>query len=614
MTELCEIDDLSVNLSTRGGTVQALDGVSLSIEPGQTLCLVGESGSGKTITALSLLRLIEYKGGTITGGTIRFEGEDLVRYGQRRMSALRGRRIGIIFQEPMAAFDPLFTIGAQIIEVIRRHTGAGPRAARRRALALLERVHISQPARRLDQYPHEFSGGMLQRAMIAMALACDPVLLVADEPTTALDVTTQAQILKLIRELQAETGLAILLITHDLALAAQIADRVVVLYAGRVVEDRPAAALFAHPVHPYTRGLLDSIVDGRVTAGTALPAMEGTIPDLAAMPTGCRFHPRCARATAACQFAAPPLEALAQGHVACWNPHPDPWAPPTVPAAPRPVATTTGAPLIVAEGLRKHYGGGLRDRLAGRRPVIAVDGVDLTLAAGETLGLVGESGSGKSTLGRLLLHLERPDAGRVMLDGRDLSHLSARDLRAARRDMQIVFQDPYGSLDPRWTIGALIAEPLAIHTRQHPDERRARVRELLDLVGLDPRWDTRFAHQLSGGQRQRVAIARALALNPRFVVADEAVSALDVSVRAQIINLLLDLKRQLGLTLLFIGHDLHVVRHISDRIGVMHHGKLVEIGPAETVFHHPAHDYTRTLLASIPHDRSISVTNTLINS
>ena len=602
-TNLLDIETLSVALRTRAGRLQALDGVDLAIAPGETVCLVGESGSGKTITALSALRLIDFKGGRITGGAIRFDGKDIAALSQRRMSALRGRRIGIIFQEPMTAFDPLFTIGAQIIEVIQRHTDAGPAKARRKAVTLLERVHIGEPERRIDQYPHELSGGMQQRAMIAMALACEPALLVADEPTTALDVTIQAQILQLLKDIQTETGLAILFITHDLGVAARIADRVVVLYAGRVVEDAPAETIFARPAHPYTRGLLDSIVTSATVPGSRLPAMEGAIPDLADMPSGCRFHPRCARATVECQLAAPPLERCDAGHVACWHPHDERWrqaaAASPIAAGPRLVIAPRPATLIQGTDLRKHYGGPLR-WLSRQPPMRAVDGVGLTIAEGETLGLVGESGSGKSTLGRLLLHMEEPTTGKVEFRGHDLAGLTARELRAARRDMQMIFQDPYGSLDPRWTIGALVAEPLVIHGIGSPQERRDRVRNLLEQVGLDPRWDDRYAHQLSGGQRQRVAIARAIATDPRFIVADEAVSALDVSLRAQIINLLQDLGDRLSLAYLFIGHDLNVVRHVSDRIGVMYQGRLVEIGPGEHVFHRPAHPYTRALLDSIP--------------
>lgn len=604
MTALLHLDDLSVDLRTRAGRVNALDAIDLSIGAGETVCLVGESGSGKTVTAMSVLRLIDHKGGKIRQGAVNFEGRDLARLSQRRMNDLRGRRIGIIFQEPMTAFDPLFTVGAQIIEVIQRHLGLGTRAARKKAIALLERVHIPKPELRIDQYPHELSGGMRQRAMIAMALACEPSLLIADEPTTALDVTIQAEILRLLKELQAETGMAILLITHDLGIAATVADRVVVLYAGRIVEDAPVEQLFERPAHPYTRGLLQSVIGDELVPGSRLPAIEGGIPDLAHLPSGCRFHPRCPRATRQCELAPPPLEQNGAGRIACWHPHDDERTLPVqgvfAQARSLPAIDVERVPLVRATDLHKHYRLGSRWFGADRSGVHAVDGVSLDLHEGETFGLVGESGSGKSTLGRLLLKLEDATSGTIEFQGRDLTTLPGQELRGLRRHMQMIFQDPYGSLDPRWTVSAIIGEPLAVHDNLSRSERKERVRALLELVGLDPRWDERLPHQLSGGQRQRVAIARAIALNPRFIVADEAVSALDVSVRAQIVNLLQDLKEKLGLTYLFIGHDLSLVRHMSDRIGVMYQGKLVEVGPAEEVFRDPAHPYTRKLLAAIP--------------
>jgi peptide/nickel transport system ATP-binding protein len=600
MTDLLEIEKLSVSLKAQAGRVRALNAIDLTIAPGETVCLVGESGSGKTVTAMSVMRLIDHKGGKITEGEIRFGGRDLARLSQRQMSDLRGRHIGIVFQEPMTAFDPLFTIGAQIIEVIRRHSDAGPTTARQRAIALLDRVRIPDPHLRLEQYPHELSGGMRQRAMIAMALACEPRLLIADEPTTALDVTIQAQILDLLKELQAANGMAILLITHDLGIAATIADRVVVLYAGDIAEVAPGSDLFSRPMHPYTRGLLGSIVSGTQPRGSRLPAIDGSIPDLAERSNGCSFRARCPRATRQCELAAPPLERRGTTEVACWHPHVGVWAPATISAETAPRVETGASTILRADDLHKHYR--LRGRGSGphERVVRAVDGVSFEVRAGETFGLVGESGSGKSTLGRLLLHLEKPTGGRVEFEGRDLAKLRGGDLRKVRRNMQMIFQDPHGSLDPRWTIGAAIGEPLSIHERLTAHEQTHRVRDLLELVGLDPRWDTRFPHQLSGGQRQRVSIARAIALNPRLIIADEAVSALDVSVRAQIVNLLQELRERLALTYVFIGHDLNLVRHISDRIGVMYSGRLVEVGEADALFSRAAHPYTKALLAAIP--------------
>lgn len=601
-SSILEIRDLSVTLRARGAEVEAINSVGLTIEPGETVCLVGESGSGKTVTALSIMRLIDYKGGRLDHGQILFEGRDLAALSQRDMSDLRGRRIGIIFQEPMTAFDPVFTIGEQIAEVIRRHKGLNRKAARATAIEMLGRVRIPDAHLRANQHPHELSGGMRQRAMIAMALACGPRLLIADEPTTALDVTIQAQILTLLRELQAENGMAILLITHDLGIAAELADRVVVMYAGRVVEDAPVRAFFARPAHPYSRGLLNAVAGTTSPPGERLASIPGSVPGLDVVPDGCRFHPRCARTTQQCRIESPSFSVAGESSVACWHPHLE-----GVPKRDL-LQGTASSPLELkpdqthlfdVRDLRKEYSLGkawLRD---GAR-VRAVDGVSFQLTAGETFGLVGESGSGKSTLGRLLLQLERPTSGHVVFAGQDLATLDRRELRRVRRDMQMVFQDPYSSIDPRWSIGTIIGEPFAVHEHLSRSELQEKIESLLADVGLDPSWHGRYPHQLSGGQRQRVAIARAIALRPRFILADEVVSALDASVQAQVINLFQDLKERLGLTYLFIGHGLHVVRHVSDRIGVMYRGRFAEIGPADTVFRHPAHHYTKALIAAIP--------------
>jgi peptide/nickel transport system ATP-binding protein len=428
----------------------------------------------------------------------------------------------------------LFRVGHQISEVVRRHRGIGRTAAREQEIALLRRVHIPDPELRAKQYPHELSGGMRQRAMIAMAMACGPRLLIADEPTTALDVTIQAQILQLLRELQAETGMAILLITHDLGVAAEMADRIAVMYAGRIVEDAPAATLFARPAHPYTRGLLQSVIGALVPQGEMLPAIGGAIPNLASPPAGCRFHPRSPRASAHCRQAAPELRAEDEERVACWHPHDDAIAtaaaPIAVPALAANDTTRADTPLLNIENLRKHYRTGTIWPGGQRRDVRALNGVSFRIDKGETFGLVGESGCGKSTLARVLLQLEPATGGRVSFAGEDLGQLGHSGLRRMRRHMQMIFQDPYGSIDPRWTLGQIIAEPLVVHENLRASELRSRVRELLEQVGLEPDWEDRHSHALSGGQRQRVAIARAIALHPRFIVADEAVSALDVSV------------------------------------------------------------------------------------
>ncbi len=603
---LLQIENLAVSFDGVQ-PLGAVDRASLRVGRGETVCLVGESGCGKTVTALSILRLEGLRGGRIVGGDIVFEGKSLVRATERELDALRGRRIAMIFQEPMTAFDPLFTIGDQIIETIRRHERVSIAEARRRAVRLLERVQVPDPHLRMKQIPEELSGGMRQRALIAMALACGPDLLVADEPTTALDVTTQAQILALLKELQRQDGMAILLITHDLAVAAEMADRVVVMYAGRIAEQAPATEIFARPRHPYTRGLLRASARHGHSRRGELDAIPGSIPRLDDMPSGCRFHPRCANRAARCTEQAPPLAVVADARdLACWNGPDEPWSPGRLalaPAGPAYVPAADGNepawPLVEAVHLSKFFDS-RRGFSRNRARVRALDDVSLAIHRGETVGLVGESGCGKSTLGRVLLRLESPNAGHVRFDGQRLDALRGEDRRRSVREMQMIFQDPYGSIDPRWTVHDVVAEPLVAHTRWKTAALRARVEELLESVGLPAKASTQYAHEFSGGQRQRIGIARAIALHPRFIVADEAVSALDLSVQAQIVNLLADLRQKLGLTSLFIAHGLDVVRHLSDRVGVMYLGRLVEVGPADEIFARPAHHYSHALLASAP--------------
>jgi peptide/nickel transport system ATP-binding protein len=601
MDSLLELHDLSVTLQTSTGPAEIVRSIGLGIGAGEIVCLVGESGSGKTLTALSITRLVDYRGGKITQGEIRLDGRNLAQLSQSQMSELRGDKIGLVFQEPMTAFDPLFSIGEQMGEVLIRHRGMNRRTARAEASALLARVKLPDPHLRVDQYPHQLSGGMLQRAMIAMALACGPELLIADEPTTALDVTIQAQILQLLLDIRTETGLSILLITHDLGVAASIADRVAVMYSGRIVENGPVEQILSQPAHPYTRGLLQSVISGDLRQGERLYSIPGTVPSLNALPSGCHFHPRCARASDRCRSEVPPLARTGATELACWHPHREPIAiRQSEPAAASVPVSQSGRPLFDVQDLHKHY------RLSGGWPGLhrpnlrALDGVSFQIRENEVFGLVGESGSGKSTLARVLLQLERATSGRIDFDGEDITQFSQAKLRRARRNMQMIFQDPHGSIDPRWKIGDIIGEPLAIHESLSASERREKVTLLLQQIGLDPAWADRHPHQLSGGQKQRAAIARAIALKPRFVLADEAVSALDVSVRAQIINLLQEFKEELGLTYLFIGHSLELMRHISDRIGVMYLGRLVEVAPAEALFRQPAHPYTRGLIDSIP--------------
>ncbi len=611
MQPLLQIDRLSVAFATSKGTLTALEDVTFSIQAGETVCLVGESGSGKTITSKAVMRLLEQENGKITVGDINLGGQQLVPAAEAELRRLRGKKMAMIFQEPMAAFDPVYTIGHQLIETILSHEQVSRKEARQRAIHLLERVGIPEPQIRLKQYPGELSGGMLQRAMIAMALSCSPELLIADEPTTALDVTIQAQILRLLQDLQQEFNMAILLITHDLGIASALSDRIIVMYAGKIVEQAETRLLFEKPLHPYTQGLLASIASPGQRRSDRLFSIKGSIPGLSERPAGCLFHPRCLYATDRCRREAPPLVESEGREVACWN---GKEAERGDGGIQQEISLSVSArseqtierrgdaearDLFQVRNLSKFYPvkGGLPFR--PKTWIRAVDDVSFSIRQGETLGLVGESGSGKSTLGRVLLQLEQASSGSVLFRGRELK--SGRELRTARRDMQMIFQDPYGSLDSRWTLEQIIGEPLAVHESLSGPERRERVEELLTAVGLAPSFRTRYPHEFSGGQRQRIAIARAIALNPAFVLADEAVSALDVSVQAQVVNLLQELQHKLGLTYLFIGHGLPVVRHIADRIGVMYLGKLVEIAPSEQLFERPAHPYTRGLIESIPY-------------
>ncbi|TVX99870.1 ABC transporter ATP-binding protein [Cohnella terricola] len=631
MEQLLEIQHLSVGFHTRRGLLQALNDVSLTIRPGETVCLVGESGSGKTITSKAVMRLLDYENGRITNGQIRLGGIDLTALSQNELRSLRGKKMAMVFQEPMSAFDPVYTIGYQIVETIRTHDSKSKEEAWEHAVSLLERVGIPEPRIRMKQYPGELSGGMLQRAMIALALSCGPELLIADEPTTALDVTIQAQILQLLQELKEEFRMSILLITHDLGIAAEVADRVVVMYAGRVVEQAPTAELFKQPHHPYSQGLLQSVASLDTEKGERLHSIEGAIPSLSALPDGCLFHPRCPYATEKCRAEVPPLVFENGRESACWHTQEllrSSAANDDRPKSAKSEAFTAQSGLRTAEsnmvletvelqlieaaavdvpdlfqisGLRKYYPVKRRGFPGRARPYIrAVDDVSFTIRRGETFGLVGESGSGKSTLGRVLLQLEAATSGQIRFGDQEITKLGSSALRRARKDMQMIFQDPYGALDPRWTVGDIIGEPLGVHERLSTMEKRNRVAELLASVGLDASYATRYPHEFSGGQRQRIGIARAIALKPKFILADEAVSALDVSVQAQVVNLLQDLQAKMGLTYLFIAHGLQVVRHISDRIGVMYLGKLVEIAPSHELFLHPAHPYTKALIASIP--------------
>ncbi|WP_138756384.1 ABC transporter ATP-binding protein [Paenibacillus sinopodophylli] len=612
MKPLLEVKELSVDFYKHGNAINVIDKVNLRINSGEIVCMIGESGSGKTITSLSIMRLIDFNSGKITHGDIELSGVSLVTLTKQEISVLRGKKIAMIFQEPMSALDPVFTIGDQIVEVLIRHTNLTKPAAREQAITLLQRVGIPEPEVRMKQYPYELSGGMRQRAMIAIALACEPELLIADEPTTALDVTIQAQILNLLKEIRDEFNMSILFITHDLGIAAEIADRIVVMYAGKVIEQAAVHELFEQPFHPYTSGLLQSVVTMDSDRTEKLFTINGSIPSLSELPTGCRFHPRCAYATDRCRSEEPELVSQSGREAACWNiekllHEPQQQVEPKrIIAADRAIAASfeheqkQRLPLLEVRAIKKYFSIEQGLFKQNKKLIHAVDDVSFQIGKGETFGLVGESGCGKSTLGRVLLQLEQATSGQVLFEGKDVLRAPAGEWKSSRRDIQFVFQDPYGSINPRWKVGDIIGEPLWVHESLKGQAKRQKVVEVMELVGLNPAAYDRLPHEFSGGQRQRISIARAIALKPKFIVADEAVSALDVSVQSQIVNLMQELQGQLDLSYLFIAHGLNIVRHISDRIGVMYLGKLVEIATTDELFAHPAHHYTKALLAAIP--------------
>ena len=598
---LLEVRDLCVDFGASAGAVRVVDGVSFAVDRGETLGLVGESGCGKSVSSLAVMGLIPSRSGRVRATTLRLGEHDLTTIDRSALRELRGPEMAMIFQEPMTSLNPAFTVGNQIAETVRAHGKVTRAQAKAHAVEMLDRVGIPDPHRRVMDYPHAFSGGMRQRAMIAIALANDPELLIADEPTTALDVTIQAQILELLRTLQRDTGMAILFVTHDLGVVADICDRVVVMYAGQVVEQASAEPVFARPRHPYSAGLLASMPQS-TPPGRPLTVIPGQVPNPDAWPVGCRFADRCPHVAPECTSApvawaerddhgvrcvrADELELVGSRRVTDADGHPAPRA--------------SAPDLVRVTGLRKDFP--VRSAFLRRQIglVRAVDGVDLAIPTGRTLGLVGESGSGKSTVARLVLQLIEPTAGQVIVDGTDVTALAKRELRDARRHMQMVFQDPYSSLDPRQTIAETIGEPIEVHLGIKGRARDDLVTELLGQVGMGRYALRRYAYEFSGGQRQRIAIARALALDPQLLVLDEPVSSLDVSTQSQVVNLLTDLQERLGLTYLFIAHDLSVVRHISDQIAVMYLGRIVEQGPAEDVYTRPRHPYTEALLSAIP--------------
>jgi peptide/nickel transport system ATP-binding protein len=598
-----EVRDLSVELDADAGIVRALDALALTIERGETFALVGESGCGKSMTALALTRLLP-DNGRISAGRVTLDGDDLLALPESRMRTVRGGRVGMIFQEPGTSLNPVLRIGTQLVEAIETHTPLRGEAARLRAIEWLGRVGIPEPERRIDEYPFRLSGGQKQRVMIAMALAAEPELLIADEPTTALDVTIQAQILELLRDLQRERRMALLLITHDLAVVSGMAHRVALMYAGQIVEVASAPSFFAAPRHPYAR-LLMRALPGVAQRGAALAAIGGTVPPLTQVFTGCRFAPRCDRAQPACEAAPPELEAEGERLVRCIRPVPaDEREAPRGAVPPPADGRAAAVPLLEVRELRVRFPirAGLLQRPRGA--FTAVDGVSFVVPAGRTVALVGESGCGKTTVGKTILQLLRRLAyveGEVRLDGQDLNQLDGEALQAARRQVQLVFQDPFASLDPRFRVRELIEEGLiALRPELDAAARRERILRLVEQVGLRPEALGRYPHEFSGGQRQRIAIARALAVEPRLLVCDEPTSALDVSVQAQVLNLLKQLQRDMGLAYLFITHNLGVVEYLADEVVVMRAGRIEEQGSAGDLLQHPRSAYTRTLLDAVP--------------
>ncbi len=646
MASLLEVEDLRTDIRMRKSTVQAVDGVSLTIQPGETVGLVGESGCGKTMTGLSVMRLLP-AGGRVVGGSIKLQGRDLTTVPESEMRRIRGNDIAMVFQDPMTSLDPTMTVGDQIAEAVRIHRDVTQKQALERAAEVLTLVGMPRPLERLGSYPHQLSGGMRQRVVIAIALACEPKLLIADEPTTALDVTIQAQILELLDDLKTRLNMGMLLITHDMGVIAGRADRVMVMYAGRIVESGDAEMIFHSMRHPYTQALLQSIPDVVTDRSQVLYSIPGLPPDLSRPPGNCRFAPRCRYAQPRCADEDPPLvaENLARRY-ACFYPVNGRQAGQQATAGQEtaaaletaPVGVTDGTaelpvadgpavarvrvvatepalaspatpgdligvipdPLLVLKHVVKEFPitRGVLQRRVGS--VKAVSDVSFEVGRGETFGLVGESGCGKTTLGRLIVALEKPDSGSIRFDGVEVPRLTGRSLREQRRDLQLIFQDPYSSQDPRMRVVSILREPLISQRIGTRKEQHDRIRDLLSEVGLTPRAMELYPHEFSGGQRQRIGFARALTLQPRLIVADEPVSALDVSIQSQVLNLMRRLQSERELTYIIISHDLSVIRYLADRVGVMYLGKLVEIGPSSEIYERPAHPYTAGLLQAVP--------------
>ena len=609
---LLDIRDLHTDIEIRSGVVHALSGVDLHVNPGETLGIVGESGSGKTMTALSLMGLLP-PGGSVSSGQIILDGQDLTKLALKEKRKLRGTKVGMIFQDPLTSLNPTMKIGLQVCEPLRVHEKLSKKEALERAVEILKRVGMPRPEVVINNYPHQLSGGMRQRVMIAMALICKPRILIADEPTTALDVTTQMQILDLIDELRDEYQMGVILITHDLGVVAGHTDRVAVMYAGRIVETAPTKTLFTEPKHRYTSSLMAALPERALAAGTKLFSIPGAPPSLTNLPVGCRFAARCLWATDECRAGYPDLSGDDAHTFSCFHPVQEGDESPAALQAKLDTqkngdeAGAQQAPLVssevlldVKEASREYESAGSGFFKRDKGVVSAVDRVSITVKKGETYGLVGESGCGKSTMGRLIAGLERPSGGAIELDGRDLATLKGRDAVTIHRDVQMMFQDSYAAMDPRMRIDQILAEPMSIQKTGNARQIAERIMEIIEQVGLTEEILDRYPHEFSGGQLQRIGFARSLTLAPDLIVADEPVSALDVSVQAQVLNLMKDLQAELGLSYLFISHDLAVVQYMADRIGVMYLGRIVEEGPAKEVVENPKHPYTKALIDSIP--------------
>ena len=609
---LLDIRDLHTDIEIRSGVVHALSGVDLHVNPGETLGIVGESGSGKTMTALSLMGLLP-QGGSVSSGQIILDGQDLTKLALKEKRKLRGTKVGMIFQDPLTSLNPTMKIGLQVCEPLRVHEKLSKKEALERAIEILKRVGMPRPEVVINNYPHQLSGGMRQRVMIAMALVCKPRILIADEPTTALDVTTQMQILDLIDELRDEYQMGVILITHDLGVVAGHTDRVAVMYAGRIVETAPTKTLFTEPKHRYTSSLMAALPERALAAGTKLFSIPGAPPSLTNLPVGCRFAARCLWATDECRAGYPDLSGDDTHTFSCFHPVQEGDESPAALQAKLDTqkngdeAGAQQAPLVsskvlldVKEASREYESAGSGFFKRDKGVVSAVDRVSITVKKGETYGLVGESGCGKSTMGRLIAGLERPSGGSIELDGRDLATLKGRDAVTIHRDVQMMFQDSYAAMDPRMRIDQILAEPMSIQKTGNARQIAERIMEIIEQVGLTEEILDRYPHEFSGGQLQRIGFARSLTLAPDLIVADEPVSALDVSVQAQVLNLMKDLQAELGLSYLFISHDLAVVQYMADRIGVMYLGRIVEEGPAKEVVENPKHPYTKALIDSIP--------------